>query len=159
MLLSPRSSLGETIVLALSKISPPWNESDWWSHCSSLFPKGVTLVIPTPELIEASEEHSYQWQKRNYPPYYQKRALVTTPEREFAMGNLVRWYLNGRCCGWGGRSQCEWHESWKDWPIPHLVRDKFKLLKEVFPTLYEISDTHVTCSTVKGRIKVKLLDS
>ncbi|KAK4314646.1 hypothetical protein Pmani_014075 [Petrolisthes manimaculis] len=60
-----------------------------------LFPKGVTLVVPTPGLIEATEDSSSKWLMRNYPPYYHQRAHVTSPEREFAMENLVRLYYNG----------------------------------------------------------------
>ncbi|KAK3859674.1 hypothetical protein Pcinc_034228 [Petrolisthes cinctipes] len=63
-------------------------------YCT-LFPKGVTLVVPTPGLIEASEDYSSKWLMRNYPPYYHRRAQVTTPEREFAMENLLRLYNNG----------------------------------------------------------------
>ncbi|KAG7157906.1 O-linked-mannose beta-1-2-N-acetylglucosaminyltransferase 1-like 29 [Homarus americanus] len=60
-----------------------------------LFPKGVSILKPSPELILIAERSSQKWQTRNYPPYYLQRSYVRDPHQEFLMENLLYRYWNG----------------------------------------------------------------
>nr|XP_045608556.1 protein O-linked-mannose beta-1,2-N-acetylglucosaminyltransferase 1-like [Procambarus clarkii] len=63
-------------------------------YCT-LFPEGIAIIKPSPELVQSAEDDLLKWQTRNYPPYYLQRSVGRYPAQEFLMENLVYNYWNG----------------------------------------------------------------